>query len=255
MASFKPFNEQPTNPKKRSDTFRAAKPWLAAWVIASVGLVGGLFAFTAVSNMRLKLDTASAEQDTIAFHEQRQHLVTAEMQRASNSLSGQDAWRFTGTGLSGRKLDLVELSANKPVLLFFVELHCPCCRGAKPYIDRVQKAYGDVCSVIGVINADEKLARAWANTVKPKFDVLPDPEMNAIRGYKAIRGVYTTLIAPGGRIVKAYPGYSRTVLREISQKIATLAGIKERPLELYPAPKTITSGCLFPGTELPEDQI
>ena len=79
--------------------------------------------------------------------------------------------------------------------------------------------------------------------------------MKIVRAFKAQRGVYTTLIAPGGKIVKAYPGYSQDMLQDITTKIASLAGVALRPMPLAPAPKKMTSGCIFPGTKLPGDEL
>jgi peroxiredoxin len=177
------------------------------------------------------------------------------MESAARELGGAMAPNFNAVSLEGKPYTLASLTSTKPLVLFFVELQCPCCKGAKPYIDRIQTYYGDVCNVIGVIDAKPEMARLWSQTVGPQFGVVPDPEMSIIRSYKAERGVYTTLVAPGGRIVTAYPGYSQDMLRDITKKIARLAGVKSRPMPLEPAPKKLTSGCIFPGTKLPDDQL
>jgi peroxiredoxin len=177
------------------------------------------------------------------------------MEAAARELGGAMAPSFRAVSLDGKAYSLASLTTGKPLVLFFVELQCPCCKGAKPYIDRIQNYYGDVCNVVGVIDAKPDMARLWSQMVGPQFDVVPDPEMSIIRSYKAERGVYTTLIAPGGRIVTAYPGYSQDMLCDITKKIARLAGVKPRPMPFEPAPKKLTSGCIFPGTKLPDDQL
>lgn len=181
--------------------------------------------------------------------------MTAAMAAATRELGGKPAPDFSGQDLSGKSCSLASLTKDKPLVLFFVELQCPCCKGAKPYIDRIKDYYGDVCNVVGVIDAKPDMAKLWSQAVVPEFDVIPDPDMSIVRAYKADRGTYTTLIAPGGRIVKAYPGYCQDMLRDITDKISKMAGVKPRPMPLAPAPKTMTSGCIFPGTKLPEDQL
>ena len=94
-------------------------------------------------------------------------------------------------------------------------------------------------------NAEPPVAKAWANAVRPDFPILCDPGMTTIRDYKAVSGVYTTLLAPGGRIVKAYPGYSQAMLSEMGRKIERLAGIEARELKVSDAPKEMLAGCAW----------
>lgn len=211
----------------------------------------GLFAYVDIANRHAK----PAEGETLVFREGRIHPVTPAMAQAASELGGASAPNFEATLLDGTPCSLASLTRGKPLVLYFIEVLCPCCKGAKPYIDRIQTRYGDVCNVVGVIDAKPSLAQVWANTVKPQFDVLPDPQMAVIRGFRAQRGVYTTLIAPNGRIVTAYPGYSQDMLHDLTKKIARLAGVKERSMSVEPAPIKLTSGCIFPGTKLPGDEL
>lgn len=225
------------------------------WPLAIAGAVSAFFVACLFGYVKWQNSVLPKPVGYVTFHEQVDHPVTSEMRQAAKQLGGTPAPAFDGVGLTGARLSLASLTKDKPLVLFFVELHCPCCKGAKPYIDRIETYYGDVCNVLGVIDAPPDLAKAWANTTGPQFDVMADPDMHTIRAFKALRGVYTTLIAPGGRIVKAYPGYSRDMLRELSRMIARLSGVKERPMPLDPAPTRMSSGCLFPGTKLPGDEL
>jgi peroxiredoxin len=231
--------------------------WIAKGAFAAIALsgfvIGGLGAYVYVANRHLP-PSGSGPDSVLVFRDHVDHPVTPAMERAAQELGGAKAPSFAATDLQGKNCSLASLTTDRPLVLFFVELHCPCCKGAKPYIDRIQRYYGDRCNVVGVINAKPDMALAWSKTVQPRFDVIPDPDMKIIRAYRAQRGVYTTLVAPGGRIVKAYPGYSQSMLREITTSIARLAGVKARPMPIEPAPKRMTSGCLFPGTKLPGDE-
>ena len=225
--------------------------------IGSVGtalaLGGAIVLYVAASNERLAKPSAPPRQ--LVFREGEDHPVTPEMRKAAADLGGAKAPSFEAQDLDGRSVSLASLTQSKPLVLFFVELQCPCCKGAKPYIDRIKSYYGDVCNIVGVINAKPELALLWAKTVGPQFGIIPDPDMKIIRSFKAERGVYTTLVAPGGRIVKAYPGYSQDMLKEMTATIARLAGVSPRAMSVLPAPKRMTSGCIFPGTKLPDDQL
>jgi peroxiredoxin len=225
-------------------------------VSASFGglLVVGLIAYVGFSNWRLT-ESKPKPTTTLIFREGRDHPVTDEMAKAAKSLGGVAAPPFQAVSLSGRRCSLANLAGDKPLVLYFIEVQCPCCKGAKPYIDRIKNYYGDLCNVVGVIDAKPEMAKLWVQTVGPQFDVIPDPDMKIVRAFSAQRGVYTTLIAPGGRIVTAYPGYCQSMLRDITSKIARLAGVAARPMPLEPAPKRMTSGCIFPGTKLPGDEL
>ncbi len=229
---------------------KAVSVSMAGVFLVIVGLAG----YVAVTNSRLEKRPA-APTEALVFREGKLHPVTEAMSKAANSLGGVSAPNFAALDLAGRNCSLASLTKDKPAVLYFIEVQCPCCKGAKPYIDRIKNYYGDVCNVVGVIDAKPSMAKLWVQAVAPQFAVIPDPDMKIVRAFKAQRGVYTTLIAPGGKIVKAYPGYSQDMLQDITTKIASLAGVALRPMPLAPAPKKMTSGCIFPGTKLPGDEL
>lgn len=226
------------------------------WIVAAIplGLVAALILYVEVGNAFIPPPKPNPAA-TLVFREGKEHPVTPTMAMAAKTLGGQKAPDFGTIDTYSRYCTLKSLTSGKPLVLFFVELQCPCCKGAKPFVDRIQETYGDVCNVVGVINADHDTANAWSNAVGPKFRVLCDPDMAIIHSYKAQRGVYTTLITPGGQVAKAYPGYSQAMLLDIGGKIAKFAGVAPRPIKVSDAPKTLTSGCLFPGVHVPVDQL
>ena len=61
--------------------------------------------------------------------------------------------------------------------------------------------------------------------------------------------MYATIVTPGGKILKTYPGYNAATLKELSASIARLAGIPERPLPLDGAPEKLVVGCPLQRTE------
>jgi len=180
------------------------------------------------------------------MRKQKEHPVTAEMTQAADSLSAAKAPDFDLVDTNGAHHTLASLTQDKPLLIFFVEKNCPCCLGAKFYVDKMLDLYPNEVNAVGIINADGNTAKTWVKATKPKFTVLQDPKQKVIASYKAERGVYTTLIAPGGTIDKAYPGYSLESLQEMSKRIAQLTHVPAREYISTSAPKTMTSGCTFP---------
>ncbi|MGV3614079.1 MAG: peroxiredoxin family protein [Fimbriimonas sp.] len=208
-------------------------------------LLGALYGYAAWANARLpapEVDPAAS----LVFRAPREHPVSPAMLAAARELGKAPAPAFGLVDTEARWYTLAALTKDKPLVLFFVELECPCCKGAKVFVDRIQERYGDVCNVVGVINAEPPVAKAWANAVQPAFPVLCDPGMETIRAYKAVAGVYTTLVAPGGRVVKAYPGYSQAMLTEMGRKIERLTGIAPHTLKVADAPPDMLAGCTFP---------
>lgn len=226
---------------------------IAGTLAVNIALACALLIYVNRSNAFLP--KRKSADPSIVFRTPKDHPVTAAMLNAAKALGGVKAAEFEGRDTNGQPCSFASLTKSTPLLLYFVEYQCPCCKSAKPYIDRIQNYYGDVCNVIGVIDANEHLAEAWTKLTYPQFRVLPDPDMKIIRSYHAVRGTYSILIAPGGHIVKMFPGYCQEMLKTIGADIARLSGTPERPMPLAPAPKRMTSGCIFPGTKLPGDEL
>lgn len=180
------------------------------------------------------------------LRKQEDHPVTREQQLAADSLALQLAPDFDLPGIDGRDYSLKELTKDRPLLIFFIEKNCPCCLGAKYYVDRMQDLYASELNTVGIINAGQAEATKWKETTQAKFAVLKDPELKVIKAFGAERGVYTTLVAPGGKIAAAYPGYGKAMLADLGKKIAEIAGISPRPYKALAAPDRLTSGCKFP---------
>lgn len=185
----------------------------------------------------------------LQLRQQEDHPVTAEMKETAASQSKKSAPDFTLIATNGRSYSMTAMTKDQPLLIFFIEKECPCCLGAKHFVESLANAYEGHAQVVGIINADDMVAQTWVKTTAPIFPVLQDPDQTVIRKYAAERGVYTTLIAPGGTIDSAFAGYSKDMLTELSTRIAKLAGVKEARINTTAAPETLTSGCLFPEIE------
>ena len=205
---------------------------------------GGLMGQFLVTN-----DLSKLERDALGMvrlKDRDDHPLTADLIAAAARQSGTNAPAFSATDLAGDAISLGSLNSRKSLVLFFIERECPCSRDAAPFFDTLQGEYGQACTVVGVINATDEVAHAWASRVKVHFPIVADPDLAIIRSYAADRSVYTTLIAPGGKIVKAYPGYSASMLTELSATVARLGGVAQRAIPVGDAPSTLISGCEFP---------
>lgn len=191
-------------------------------------------------------DPAAVKKDAkgmINFRAQTKHPLPASEVAATAAQASKPAAGFAKSDLAGKQLVLSDLAKTKPVVLFFIEKECPCSRDAAPYLSQLQAAYGGSCAVVGVINADAAGAKAWATAVRPGFPVIADPDFAVIDAYGAKRSVYVTVIAPGGHIAKAYPGYNADSLTEISATVAKLGGVPAAKLVWKDAPGELLAGC------------
>jgi peroxiredoxin len=191
-------------------------------------------------------DPESLKKDSsgkMAFRSRLEHPLTPDLIAAAERQARTQAPPFKATDLNGQTLRLVTLTEKKPLVLFFIERDCPCSKDAAPLFDRLQTEYGDACTVVGVINAEKSIAREWAKQVGPHFAIIADPDLTIIDAYGAERSVYTTIVEPGGKIAKTFPGYSVDMLTELASTIARLGQTKERPLSFEGAPKKLVGGC------------
>ncbi len=187
----------------------------------------------------------------IQFRDRVEHPLTPAMISNIERQAKTTAPAFKTADLNGSSLSFAALTAQKSLVLYFIERECPCARDAASFLAQVQAAYADTCTVVGVINADTTTAKAWAETVGVRFPIIADPDCALIRAYGAERAVYTTLVAPGGVIVKIYPGYSAQTLKELSASLARLGRISERVLALEQAPQKLVVGCPLQPIEKP----
>lgn len=183
--------------------------------------------------------------DPLRFRDKREHPVSEQMIADAGKQNGSPAPLFDRADSSGHRVSLTQISKSRPVVLFFIEKECPCSRDAAAYFERLQEAYSQQCTVIGIINAEAKAAEVWKKEVGVHFAVIPNPDASLMNKYQARQATYTTVIAPGGKIAKSYPGYGKDMLTELSRTVAEFTGIAVKSVGEESAPKTLTSGCAF----------
>ena len=172
-------------------------------------------------------------KDVVNFREPSTHPVTSELSQHAASQASKPA------------PSVEAISMAKPTVLMFIDAECPCSKDATPFFNALNAKFGDVCQVVGVINATPEVARAWAKKVGCEFNLVADPSLAIISKYGAVSSVYTTLVSASKTIVKAYPGYGKEMLKELAAKIARVSGVKERSISVVGAPDGIVAGCPF----------
>jgi peroxiredoxin len=174
------------------------------------------------------------------------HVVTSSILNASDTMSRQPAPTFGLKGTDGTTYDLAALTKEAPVVLCFIKDGCPCSSDAQRYFNRLSAAYGKEVRFLGVIDVDNDRGRAWGQKNGTTFPLVADADLAVIHAYKAESSAYMALIAMGGEIDHLYPGYSASMLADASTRIARLAGVTPRVIDVAGAPDDFLTGCSYP---------
>ena len=107
---------------------------------------------------------------------------------------------FTLPDLDGRSRSLAEFLGSKPILLEFMSLDCPHCRGLAPVLTRLHAAYGIRLQFLTVaFDRGPRRVREFAEREKHAWSYLMGNQ-ETIDAYK-LEGVPTfILVIPDGRI-------------------------------------------------------
>jgi peroxiredoxin len=174
------------------------------------------------------------------------HYVTPEMRRESEAMADRPAPPFSAISDGGRRIDSASIVGRRPVVLGFIQDGCPCSTAAEPFFADLHRAYGDGATFLGVIDGDRKVASRWVAEHRTPFPVLADPDLAIIRAFGARNSAYLALIDPEGRIDGLWPGFSESILLEISGRLAALLVRPEADISAAEAPELPYSGCPFP---------
>jgi peroxiredoxin len=198
---------------------------------------GGFFALVRSGGTRPVAAEGPAEPE--------KHRVTAGMLMASDAMTRLAAPTFRLKGTDGVSYALDELAGESPVVLVFIKDGCPCSSDAQRFFNRLHAAYGREVKFLGVIDVDTDKGRAWGQKNATSFPLVADPGLEAVRAYKAESSAYLAVVDKGGAIDRLYPGYSKEMLVEASERIARLAGVTPRPIDATGAPDELSTGCPF----------
>ena len=187
----------------------------------------------------LKRDASGA----IRFRAKMDHPLTAKLLAKAAGQANTKAPDFEWRDVDGQPTTLAKQAAARPVLLYFIEKECPCSRDAAVHVDQLQAAFGSAVRVVGLINADGETAAAWQAATQAKFPVLADADLAIAGAFQAERSATTVLVAPGGLIAKANPGYSAGTFQELATLLARQTRTLAPKLTFVGAPEKLTSGC------------
>jgi len=173
------------------------------------------------------------------------HPVTDAMVANTEARARKDAPAFAVKDFEGRDVVIAGPAMDRPQFMYFVMDGCPCSVEVEPLFQDLQKRHGDAVEFIAVFDKDAQTARTWHTEKLMKAPLVPDVRHEIIQAYGATNSVYSAYIDRNGKIVKMWPGYSDSILREMNEMFAAAGGEKAKPFDTKWAPKDPRSGCEF----------
>jgi peroxiredoxin len=171
--------------------------------------------------------------------------VTPQMAQGAHSRTDTKAFDFEVPLTKNHKLRLSKLVHKGPVVLIAIKDGCPCNLRAQPLFNKLSELHKQHTTFIGILNADQQTTKQYVQDTHARFPIVPDPDLRILSAYQAERSAYTLLVGRGLRIVKAWPGYSADMLKELNTTLSRLTHTPEPFFDPKYAPKEMTAGCSF----------
>jgi peroxiredoxin len=215
-------------------------------LLVSISLVAGAGFVVETRRVSAKSAQANAVEDApAATPGGKTHRPTVAMVAAAAKVGGTNAPPFLVVAPGGKALSQADLSASRPLVLVFVQDGCPCSEAEQPFLNVLRDAYGDRAEFAAVFDGDAPAATRWATANHARFTMLPDPSLELVRRYGVECSTCVVLVDRGGKVAKAWPGYSAEMLHDLNDRLAVAGGVVKRPLTFAGAPPEMHSGCSY----------
>lgn len=209
------------------------------WLVVPIGLAAGGF-------MLARMKPAAVVSDSPGnIYREPKHPVTPQMKAATDAKTQTTAPVIRGIDREGRPYEVDPAKGDLPTVVIAIKDGCPCSLESQPFFNLLGEAYGQSVRFVGLIDKDRVTAANYMDDFRVPFTVLYDPKARTARAYDMPRSVYVSVIDPAGKVVRAYPGYSRDMLADLNRLLAKVTGRPEAKLDLAMAPVKPTSGCEY----------
>lgn len=137
--------------------------------------------------------------------------------------AGTKAPDFTLPTVDGKKFSLQDALRRGPVLAAFFKISCPVCQYTFPYLERLQKAYGNgKITIVGISQDSQRDTAAFLKEYGVTFvNVIDDPRGYLVSNAYGLTNVPSLfLIAQDGIIEISSVGWVKKEIEEINGKLA-----------------------------------
>ena len=173
------------------------------------------------------------------------HPVTEPMWKRSKAVAGKPAPDFELADSTGKQVRLSKVLVSGPAVLVFTKDGCPCSIEAQPFFNQIAGKMAGKVNFLGVIDSDKRVADKFKEDFKVPYPMLLAGDGAVFASYDAKRSVYVTLVARDGSVVKQWPGYSESMLKELVGVLESDSGVSPLEFTFEMAPKVMNSGCEF----------
>lgn len=208
-------------------------------------MLWGLAAVLLAAAAWMQTQTPRPESNVVNLLDEPRHPVTPAMAESSEAVASRAASGMTLRDARGRPAELATFWESSPAVVVFTKDGCPCSLESQAFFNSLAKSYQGRAKFVAVMDAEPTVASKYADDLRLPYPALSAKDDAVFRAFDAERSVYVTLIDKGGQVAKQWPGYSRSMLRELDQRLAVLCGGKSSGLDFEGAPDKATSGCLL----------
>lgn len=191
----------------------------------------------------MQLQTPRPVSNSVNLLDEPRHPVSEAMARTSEALASGSAATATLRDGEGRLVELASFWESSPAVIVFTKDRCPCSMESQTYFSQLAKSFQSRARFVAVMDAEPAAVSKYADDFRLPYPALSAKDDSVFQAFDAERSVYVTLVEKGGLIAKQWPGYSRSMLRELDQRLTVLCGGRSSGLDFEGAPEKASSGC------------
>lgn len=122
--------------------------------------------------------------------------------------------------LADGSIAVSELTADRPVVLFFFESWCGTCAVGQAGLNAAVERYGDAVTFVGVASASEVDAIAdYGREHEVAYALARDPGGELARAFAVDEAPFTVLLAEGNRLLRGWPDYPEHLEAAIAELV------------------------------------
>lgn len=182
------------------------------------------------------------------------HPVTKQMEVDAASFVGKSLPTFRLPDTQGAETESTKLLGGKPAVVVMTKDGCPCSIEAQPFFTALAQHYGSDVQFVGLFDAGSQAAKKFKTDFSVPYPILASETDTVFREFGAKQSVYTYVADKAGTVVQVWPGYNKTMLKDLNLELSKLSGKPPADLDMEMAPEKMTSGCFFfrpVGTDKP----
>jgi peroxiredoxin len=114
---------------------------------------------------------------------------------------------FTLQTLDGKRFEAASVWKERPLVVLFLASWCSKCATQQDALEKIGDDYGDAVDFVGIAAQDQPDAlKDWIDEHDVDYPVGVDPDQAIWRRYAVRTPPAVVLVAPGGKLLRGWPG-------------------------------------------------